>query len=166
MVVIDVNVTDSVDELLIVEAVEDSMIVVDVGKELKLVVELSEVMDDATDVELVILSEVTVDEETWKVSDVEADRDVNDCDMAVDDVIPVVDVVVGVDVELAMLSVVVGGSVKDDETDADSAEDVSTAVVKLGISVDVPMEIGVVTTVETGGAEPVEEIIGTFSVGV
>ena len=95
--------------------------------------------------------------------------------MAVDDVAAVVDaVVVGFDVELVMLSVVVvtgmevvGVSVKvrDDEVDADSTDDVSMAVVTLGVSVDVTMEIGVVTTVETG-AESVDEIVSMVSVGV
>ena len=96
--------------------------------------------------------------------------------MAVDDVASVVDaVVVGFDVELVMLSVVVvtsmevvGVSVKvrDDEADADSTDDVSMPVVTLGVSVDVTMEIGVVTTVETGGAESVDEIMSMVSVGV
>jgi len=95
--------------------------------------------------------------------------------VAVDDVAAVVDaVVVGFDVELVMLSVVVvtgmevvGVSVKvrDDEVDADSTDDVSMAVVTLGVSVDVTMEIGVVTTVETG-AESVDEIVSMVSVGV
>src|SRR5208337_772731 len=100
----------------------------------------------------------------------------NDCDVAVDDVASVVDaVVVGFDVELVMLSVVavmvmkvVGVSVKvrDDEVDPDSTDDVSMAVVTLGVSVDITMEIGVVTTVETGGAESVDEIVSMVSVGV
>ena len=94
--------------------------------------------------------------------------------MAVDDVASVVDaVVVGFDVELVMLPVVVvtgmevvGVSVKvrDDEVDADSTDDVSIPLVTLGVSVDVTMEIGVVTTVETG-AESVDEM-SMVSVGV
>lgn len=96
--------------------------------------------------------------------------------MAVDDVASVVDaVVVGFDVELVMLSVVVvtgmevvGVSVKvrDDEANEDSTDDVSMAIVTLGVSVDGTMEIGVVTTVETGGAEAVDEIMSIVSVGV
>lgn len=110
------------------------------------------------------------------MSDVDVDRDVSDCDVAVDDVNPVVDaVVVGFDVELVMLSVVVvtgievvGVSVKvrDDEADEGSTDDVSMAVVTVGVSVDVTMEIGVVTTVGTGGAESVDEIVSMVSVGV
>jgi len=94
--------------------------------------------------------------------------------VAVDDVASVVDaVVVGFDVELVMLPVVVvtgmevvGVSVKvrDDEVDADSTDDVSIPLVTLGVSVDVTMEIGVVTTVETG-AESVDEM-SMVSVGV
>jgi hypothetical protein len=156
---------------------EDSTVVVEVVEEPKVV---AEVVDDATDAELVVLSEVMVDDvEIWEVSDVEVDRDVNDCDVAVVDVTSVVaPVVVRVDVELATLSLVVveagmevvelpvGAEFKDDETDADSIEDVSIAVVKLGISVDVTMEIEVVTTVEKGGADSVEANVGTVSVGV
>ena len=48
----------------------------------------------------------------------------------------------------------------------DSTDDVSMAVVTLGVSVEVTMEIGVVTTVETGGAESVDEIVSMVSVGV
>jgi len=39
------------------------VVVVEVVEELKLVVELSEVMDETTDVEVVVLSEVMVDDE-------------------------------------------------------------------------------------------------------
>ena len=134
-----------------------------------------EIVEEVTDVELLVLPRVMVDVvEIWVVPEVEVDRVVDDCDVAVADVNSIVEtVVVGVNVGLIMLSLpvveagveVVGltvNEVKDDETDVDSMKDVS---VKLGISVDVAMEIGVVTAVETGGAGSVEAIVAVVSVG-
>jgi len=131
------------------------------------------VIDEAADVELVVLSEETVEDvEVWDVSEVEVENDDVE-DFVVDDVITaVVDAsdVVGVDVELVMLSVEIGtvvelsidASVMDDETDS---TEVVTIVEEPGISVDVTVESGVVEKVSVEiGDDSVEAIDGTVSV--
>ncbi|MGA3406876.1 MAG: hypothetical protein ABSD49_14185 [Candidatus Bathyarchaeia archaeon] len=125
-------------------------VVVDVVEELEVVVE---VVDEVTDVELVVVSEEMVDDddvrdvsevddvEVRDVSDVEEEdievseverEDVDDSEVAVDDVSSVVDVVGTADVELVKLSVVeVSGDVVG--LSVETIEGVGTMIVELFI---------------------------------
>jgi len=139
------------------------------------VVEVGKVVDMPFDVELVAVWELMVDEAK---PEIEVESKVNDCDVIIDDDTSVIDdiVVEGVDIELPTLSVLVvnvsreieslsvTAEIKDEESETDSTEDDSMPVVKLGISVDVAKEIGVVATVETGVAEAAEAVVSGLSI--
>jgi hypothetical protein len=120
--VVVVNVTGNVDELVVDEVVVD-------------VVEELEVVDEATYVELVVVSEGTVDDEV-RVSKVD-DMDVKDVSNVEKEDVP--------------------------EVEKDAVNDSEVPVDDVSSAVDIT-DVAVTSVVETGGGDSVEVIEGTLSV--